>query len=315
VQEGDLVHKGDLLARVRTADYVAKVNQAKSQVAIAEAGLEQARNGQKAAQAGRDKAQFDFDRANNLYRTASLTKTDFDGAKAAFDAAQATLQGVQAQVEGARAQVDGARALLDEAELALADAGVRAPMDALVVKKLVEIGSLVGPGSPGFVLADVTRLSVLFGVPDTVLPQLPLGAELTLHADAMGPEPFQATVIRVSPAADPKSRAFDVELSVLKPDRRLKLGMIASVHLPSARRASVPVVPLTAIVPSTTNGRYALFVVTRQGEIDVCQLRDVQLGGAVGNGIAVLDGVKAGERVIVVGAPLVRSGDPVSVVP
>src|SRR6266404_1708771 len=81
VQEGDLVRKGDVLARVKLGDYLAKVTQAKSQIAQAEAGLEAARHGYQAALAGRDKAKLDFERANNLFQAASLTKTDYDGAK------------------------------------------------------------------------------------------------------------------------------------------------------------------------------------------------------------------------------------------
>ena len=315
VQEGDVVKKGDVLARVRQADYVAKVTQARSQLAQAEAGLQQARNGQKAAQAGKEKAQFDFDRASNLFRSASLTKTDFDGAKAQLDAAQAMLNGSEDQVQGAQARVDGAHALVDEANLALTDSGVRAPMDGLVVKKLVEVGSLVGPGTPAFVLSDADRLSVMFGAPDTLLPLIQPGVELTMRADALGTSTFRGKVIRVSPSADPKSRAFDVEVAVTKPDRRLKLGMIATVLLPSAPSALLPVVPLTAVVPASASGGYAVFVVTREGDANICRLRPVQLGGAIGNEIAVVDGLKAGERIVVVGAPLVQDGLAVNVLP
>lgn len=315
IQDGDVVKKGDVLARVRQADYVAKVNQARSQLAQAEAGLQQAKNGQKAALAGREKAQFDFERANNLFRTASLTKSDFDAAKAQLDAAQAMLSGAEDQVQGGQARVEGARALVDEADLALADSGVRAPMNGLVVKKLVEIGSLVGPGTPAFVLSDADRLSVMFGAPDTLLPLIQPGVELDLHTDALGPAPFRGRVVRLSPAADPKSRAFDVEVSVIRPDRRLKLGMIATVVLPSAGRPAVPVVPLTAVVPANASGGYAVFVVTTQGDAQVCRLRPVRLGGAIGNEVAVLDGVVAGERIIVVGAPLVQDGQSVNVIP
>ncbi len=316
VQEGDQVHKGDVLARVKLGDYVAKVNQAKSQIAQAEAGLEQTRHGYTAALAGRDKAKLDFDRASHLFQAASLTKIDFDGAKAAQDAAQATLEGVQSQIELGMARVEGARALLEEANLALADAALKAPMDGLVVKRLVEIGSLVGPGTPGFVLTDARQLNVMFGAPDTLLPHVQVGTELKMNAEALGRLEFLGRVTRVSPVADPKSRVFDVELAVPEPDPRLKLGMIATIQFPSPKRDVLPVVPLTAIVKANTQSSgYAVFVVTGQGGNGVCHAREVQLGDAVGNQITVREGLKAGELVIVTGAPLVQDGQTVRIIP
>jgi len=316
VQEGDMVRKGQVLARLRLGDYQAKVNQAKSQIAQAEAGLDQTRHGYKAATAGRDKAKLDFERANNLFQAASLTKIDYDGAKAALDAAQATLDGVQSQIELGKARVDGAKALLQEAELALADAALRAPMDGLVVKRLVEVGSLVGPGTPGFVLTGSGQFNVMFGVPDTLLPRMPIGTSLTMTAEALRRDEFRGRVTRVSAAADPKSRLFDLEIAVPNPDRRLKLGMIATIQLPSVKREELPVVPLTAIVNSNAGaGGYTVFVVTDQGGSTICHAREVRLGGAIGSEIVVREGLKAGERVIVTGAPLVRDGQTVRIIP
>ncbi len=316
VQDGDRVQSGAVLARLRQADYIAKVSQARSQLLQAQAGHEQARNGLKAAQAGRDKAQGDFDRASNLFKTASLTKSDYDAARAQLDAAQAALDGARAVVSGGEAQIEGAKALLEEAELALHDASLRAPVDGIVVRRLVEIGLLVGPGTPGFVLADAAGLSVMFAVPDVLLPRIPIGTTIEMTTEALGTESFTGSVLKVSPAADAKSRAFDVEVRVNRPDPRLKLGMVATVRVPSsATQDATPVVPLTAIVPGTGGDRYAVFVVSKRGEQDVAEQRAVQLGGAIGNDIAVTGGVRAGERVIVTGTSLVRAGDVVRVIP
>jgi multidrug efflux system membrane fusion protein len=60
---------------------------------------------------------------------------------------------------------------------------------------------------------------------------------------------------------------------------------------------------------------YAVFVVTEQGGRQIARVRDVKLGETYGNTIAVIDGVKEGERVITTGVTLVRDGDPVKVIP
>ena len=140
IQQGDAVAKGTVLARVREADYVEKVNQAKGQLGEAAAALE--------------KQRLDYARSRALFESKSLSKSDFDGATAAF--------------EQAKSRVESAKAQLDAARIALDDCALTAPMDALVLARSVEEGSLVGSGSVGFTLADTTSVKVVFGVPDTV---------------------------------------------------------------------------------------------------------------------------------------------------
>src|SRR6266571_69972 len=89
VQGGDWVNKGTILARVRQRDYVEKVNQAKAQLATAQASGEQARVQLAKAKAALEKAKLDFERATNLLATQSMTKADYDAAKANLEVAQA----------------------------------------------------------------------------------------------------------------------------------------------------------------------------------------------------------------------------------
>src|SRR4030095_8866599 len=125
VDEGDHVGKGDVLVRIRAAEYEDRVRQATSQAAAAEALAQ--------------KAQLDFDRATRLSASQSLTKSDFDTARAQYDATQGQLR--------------AARATTSEAEIAVRDTSVAAPYDVDIVKKSVELGAFVGPGSPVLVLA------------------------------------------------------------------------------------------------------------------------------------------------------------------
>jgi hypothetical protein len=75
-------------------------------------------------------------------------------------------------------------------------------------------------------------------------------------------------------------------------------------------------VPLSAIVRSDAgSGQFAVLVVEKQSGADVARVRRVELGDVMGNTIAVLKGVNAGDRVIVAGATLVVDGEPVHVLP
>jgi len=317
VQPGDFVKQGDVLARVRKEEYVAKVNEANSGLAQAGAALEQARFVVKEAQAGTEKAKLDLERARNLFRTQSVTKPEFDAATAQMDAGQAKLDAARAQVQLAEARVQTSRAQLEEAQLLLADTDLRAPVDGLVLQRLVEPGSLAGPGTGAFVLADTDPVKVIFGAPDTLLPKLKPGLPLTVTTEAINGAEFNGRITNVAPAADIKTRVFDIEITIANPRRSLKPGMIAAIQV-AAQKAfhAVPVVPLTAIVRSIHDPTaYSVYVVEKQGDSVIPRSRNVVLGETFGNFIAVRDGVQPGERVIVTGATLVRDGEAVRVIP
>jgi RND family efflux transporter MFP subunit len=317
VHEGDLVTKGTTLVRLRDADYKTKVDQATSQLDQAKAAVQQTEFGIKQAEVGRDKAKLDFDRASALFKTQSLTKPDMDGATAQLDNAQDVLDGAQSQLVLARARVAGAQAVVDEANLALKDSSLTSPIQGVVIKRLVEVGSLVGPGSPAFVLADLSNLKAVFGAPDVLLPHLPLGTTLALSTEALPGVSFNGRVTAIASAADPRSRVFDVEVTFPNPNLRVKPGMIVTVQMAATHRTDpVPVVPMSAIVRSKTKQEgYAVFTVDEQGGKAVTKARDVMLGGALNSSVIVKEGLRPGERIVVSGAALLNDGDTVQIVP
>ena len=289
VQEGDRVGKGTVLARVREEDYAEKVDQARASLAQAKALAVQAK--------------ADFDRASSLLESRSLTGAEYDAAKARYDSS--------------RAAAEGAEAVLAEAETAAADAALRSPMDAIILKRTINIGDLIAPGHSAFVLADTTSVKVVFAVPDMMVQDLRIGQALTITTEAIRGTDFPSRITRISPSADPKSRTFEVEVTIPNADGRLKAGVIASLQVSEGGTAqSVTVVPLTAIVrpPGRPEG-YAVVVAEGEGDRAVARLRDVRLGEAFGNMIAVTEGLRIGERVIVTGATLVVDGDPIRIIP
>jgi hypothetical protein len=101
----------------------------------------------------------------------------------------------------------------------------------------------------------------------------------------------------------------------------LRPGMIGSVAIGRrgaeglAAGQSLLTVPLTAVVKSAASaGQYAVLIVERHGDVDIARIRHVELGEVMGNGIAVLRGVKPGERVVITGAALLVDGEAVRVV-
>ena len=287
VQDGDPVQKGQVLARIRDADYQVRLAQAKGNVAQAEAAMMAARQ--------------DHARATTLRAQQAIP--------------QALMDGAQAKLEGTQGVVDLARALMRQAQLAVEDTALRAPIDGVVLKRLVEVGSLVGPGTGGCVLGDLGSVKAVFGVPDAALSRFPPGAPVPVRVDAVGAA-AEGLVTRVSPYADPRSRVFDVEVTVPNADGRLKPGMVANAALPDGDGRAVPRVPLEAVrrPPGAAEG-YAVFVVEDTPGGLVARVRTVRIGPVRGGAIEILEGLRDGERVIVSGATLAVDGGAVALIP
>jgi RND family efflux transporter MFP subunit len=315
LQQGDRVSKGMVLAQVRQEDYVIKVEQAKTQLAQAKWSLESSKSQLTKAEAALNHSQLDFARAKNLFETQSLTKSDFDTATTRLDSDQANVSAAKSQVDALQAQVGTAEQALKSAELSLADATLKSPMDGVVLARNVEIGTLATPGATGFVLADVSSVKAVFGVPDTMMDRVKLGTRQTITAEAV-PGKLEGLITAISPSADPKSRTFSVEVTIPNPRGQLNAGMIATLMLAAAQSAEpVPVIPLSAVVRSTQNpDGYAVFVIEDQAGKPLARMRSVELGEAYGNMIGVKAGLNLSERVITTGATLVKDGWQVQII-
>lgn len=288
LQVGDRVSQGEILAHVRQSEYSDKVNSARAQMDQAQANYE--------------KAKLDFDRATNLYKTDSYTKVQYDVAKASLDAGAAL--------------VENANANWQQTKTALADCWLKSPLTGWVLSRNIEVGALVGTGSQAFVLADTHLVKAVFGVPDTRVDYVKLGAPQTITTTS-SPEEFHGRVTSVSPSADPKSRVFSVEVTIPNSDGRLKPGMIATLTLGVGKPEPVTtVVPLSAVVRSTQIAEgFAVFVVTDQGGKSIARERAVEIGDTQGNLISVVKGLKPGESVVVTGGTLIKDGDEIKVIP
>jgi RND family efflux transporter MFP subunit len=345
IQEGDRIGLGSVLARVRQSDYQVKFKQAESQASEAKSGIdvskaqyEEALSGiasSKAqlveAEAAYVKAKLDFDRAQSLFASHSLTKADYDSAKAQYDvtsakvaAARSQVQMVQAKADSAKANIDviqaksrSAQAVVQETQIPLSDTELKSPLNGVVLEKSVEKGTLVSAGDKAFVVADTSSVKAVFGVADVAVADMKLGTTLSVESETMPGKEFQGQITSVFPAADSKSRAFNVEVTIANPDYLLRPNMIVSLRVGTRQPMTAqPLVPLNAVIKSrsTANG-YAVMVVTEESGQQRARLREVKLGESFGNAVAVAEGLKPGDRVIVTGGTMVNDGEQVKVIP
>jgi len=290
LQSGDYVHNGELLASIHEATFREEVDNAQAKLDGASAQDVQARN--------------NFQRTQALLKPRIVSQSDYDAAVKAFKMAESKVESAQAAVQ--------------QAKINLGFCKLYAPMDGVILKRGIEDGTLAGPGTSAFTMADTRQVKAVFGVPDTVAKKLQLGQRLSIRTDAYAKREFSGTITRIAPDADPTTRLFAIEITIPNADGRLKTGMIASLGLDQqiANSQDTITVPLNALVklPGEPD-RFAVYVVEQQNGSSIARLRDVQLGAVIDNEVAIEGDVKLGEQVVVRGASIVSDGARVNVIP
>ena len=202
------------------------------------------------------------------------------------------------QLEQARSQIVSARSAIDTIDTKIRDAKSVAPFNGVITKKLVEVGDPVQPGQPLLKYADMSKLQIKVEVPARLMPGVKKGMVFPARLD-VGDVDIQARVVQVFPIADPDRHTVTVKLD-LPPGVPGGAGMYAEVMINdiNAKVRELPVVPRAALV-----WRGSLPGVYVMNENNQRELRLVRTGDDVGaDGVAILSGLRAGERIVVKGA-------------
>ena len=215
---------------------------------------------------------------------------------------------IAAEYERDQAALVAAQATLDQLRTRLGYSRVRAPMAGVITEKRVETGDVVQGQTRLFAIADVSTLVLRVQVSELDVGGVAEGRPVDVTVDAAGGARFRGRVRRVFPAADTTSRMVPVEVALPGTDRRLKPGFLARAAFQLGERSGILLVPTRAVVGPVDSR--AVFVV-RSG---TAERRPVQLGQTSGGRSEVLEGVAAGDSVVVAGVEEVRDGGRVRVV-
>ena len=210
---------------------------------------------------------------------------------------------------------------MTDANLSLRDTSLRAPFTGWITARNVDRGSIVGGAVVGFSMIDTHVVKALFAVPDTSLSAIRTGQRQTVMLDALGYE-APGIVTAISPQADPKSRVFSIEVTLNNPRQEIRPGMIGSVTFRAATlgtaHAATPrlVVPLSAVIRSPGDPRgFAVMLLNEREGKQYAASQVIEIGQTFGNQIEVTRGLRAGQKLVVIGGSLVRDGQEVHVLP
>jgi len=274
VERGSVVKKGAVLAKLdaRTANAMASEAHATvEQLKVQEA-----------------QAKLDCERTQHLFDKGAISKADFDRART--------------QCEATHWSVAAAEARKIQATDTLKDMEIRAPFGGLVVERLVTAGEYVRQDTPVVTLVDVDQLRVELTVPEADVAQVKTGmvVDFKTAGDKAG-QAHRGRVRYIGPSVREKTRDAVVEAVVENASHDLRPGMFVSAELALGEQA-LPGVPTSAV----RNDGTLRHVYVRSG--DRLEDRIVQLGAGHDNVVAVLNGVKQGEKVVTELTPDVRDG-------
>jgi len=319
VAEGARVRQGDRLVELEDEELQAALAQAQAgerQAAARLAGLRS--TGRSSALAALAQADSVLTAAvADLQRTQELLARGFVSA-ARLDEAQRAVAVATAQQASARAsiaanaekgtditQAQAALALAGSAREAaaarLAQARIVAPADAVVLVRQVEPGQIVQPGRALLTLALAGPVQLLAQVDELSLEQLRVGQAASVLADAFPRQRFGARVLAIAPKIDAQRGAVEVRLALLPPAPDfLREDMTLSVEVETARRERALVLPLGALRSDDGAGGATAWV-EAGGRV---QARTLRLGVRTLDAAEVLEGLAAGDRVLIGAAPV-----------
>ena len=213
-------------------------------------------------------------------------------------------------VERAKAALAEAKAALDLSEKDERDARVRPPKAGTINAKSVATGQFVERGRAIAQLIDPRRLRLRFRLTEPESVRVSPDLKASFRTRAHPGREFPAAIYHVGRQADPGTRMVDVLAWVENADGALKPGFFAEVTVKVASRASAPVVPAAAILP-TERGLVAFVAEGR-----VARERRPRLGLHTADGmVEILEGLAAGESLVVKGAQPLREGAALEIVP
>ncbi len=279
VEEGSQVSKGMLLAAIDDSDYSLEVKRAEATLRQAEATLENTK--------------LEFKRKDALYKEELVTKQQYDD--------------VTTRLSLAEAEVERAKASLSLAKLKLSKTKIISPLACVIKEKRVSAGDFVRNGTPMFVIIQPNPLKLRFTVPEKDVGRLKTNQEVMLRVDGFAETEFKGRVNIVFPNVEEKTRTLQVEALVPNNNGLLKPGLFAKVILYTAGERDTIVVPVTALLYEAEKVR--VFVT----EGDRAKERVVKLGSKYGELMEIIDGVKAGEKVVFMGQQNLSEGAKVSV--
>ncbi|MDD7603952.1 MAG: efflux RND transporter periplasmic adaptor subunit [Candidatus Limisoma sp.] len=232
-----------------------------------------------------DNNELEFNRVDELYKVGGTSKSEWDSKKLALDISRRNYNN-----------------LLENTTLV-------SPISGIVTKRNYDSGDMYRSGEPLYTIEKITPVKLLVNVSESLYTKIKKGMDVDFTLDVYGDELFKAKVHLIYPTIDPATRTFPVELIVANGNERVRPGMFARVIINQGRGKRVLVNDRCIQKLMGSGDRYVYVV--KDG---VAKYRKVTLGQRFNNEFEILEGLSAGETVVMTGQTRLKDGAKVQII-
>lgn len=211
----------------------------------------------------------------------------------------------RADVEDFQAQLRQAQADIQALEARLTNYQIKAPFSGRVGFRNISTGMLVTPGMELLTLDKLDIMKLDFSVPESFLGRLSNGLSLSATTAAYPETVFSGEIASIGTRIDPVSRSVSVRAMLENPGMRLRPGMLMEVIVQQRVRDAV-VLPEAALEPS--GDQHYVMLIDQSGDAPRLERHDVVIGERRYGQVEILEGINAGDLVVVHGLQLARDG-------
>ncbi len=336
IQEGDSVHKGDVLVKINPAIYSSLVNQAQASVEQTKASANNTRQMMAQSESQFNLAKSTYERNKKLYQDKVISSLEFEQSEAQFKSAQATWDAAKASTSGGQYSIVGAQASLNQAHENLLKTTIVAPTSGVISQLNVKrgervVGTAQYAGTEMLTIADMSRLEVRVDVSETDITKVKIGDTTMIETDAYRNRKFTGVVSKIAVSAKTSvttssdqvtnytvhililpSSYEDLAAKLPKGKFPFKPGMSSSVEIQTNRQTNILSVPVNAVTtrewPDSVikkNAENKIVDKVRQvvfvydSKTQQVSLRDVKTGLQDNTYLEITDGLKESEEVVV----------------
>jgi RND family efflux transporter MFP subunit len=304
VDLGSPVRRGQVLARLTPTDFELRVQQADAALQQARARLGLPAQGDdstvnpeqtalvRQSRAVRDEARLTRDRVKTFVERGISSRADLDAAEASLEVAAGRYQDALEEIRNREAVLAQRRSELALASQALEDTVLRAPIDGAVRERQVTEGEFRSAGTPVLTIVRTDPLLLRVAVPERAATALRRGQAVRVRVEG-DPATYEGKLVRLGAAIDEGNRTLPVEAVVSNRAGALRPGMFAAAEIIIERQDNALVVPNDAIVTFAGVQKVLLVKDGRARE------QRVRTGRRTGGSVEIIEGVKAGDVVIV----------------
>lgn len=228
----------------------------------------------------------EYDRAKALYEKGGVSKSDFETIELQYKVANTTYENL------------------------LTNTILKSPLNGVVSARNYDEGDMYTMSAPLYVVQQINPIKALVAVSEKNYSLLKKGIKVEFTPEALNGKKYIGEVTRIHPTVDAATHTIVAEVTINNPKFELRPGMYSSARVIFSQGDAI-VVPDTAVLKQQGSGVRTVYVLKSDGTVE---LRIVEVGRHIGSEYVILSGVQAGEKVVVSGQSLLRSGIKVEVI-